>query len=283
MFADVVSMPLEKSILDSFIDMKKPITEIFSKKLVVSRENEKLRDVLNLMLTKKFRKIPVVDKSFHLKGIITSIDLLDLLGGGEKYNLFKKHKRSMGLRVGKFMTRRVKKINFKTSIKKSLEIFKREGFGLLPVMDSKKLLSVVSEWDFVKQVNRPVGIKVYEIMVERPIFVRRKYSVYEVGKMMCRGGFRRLPIVEDNILLGIVTPTDILLHIRKNGIEDKFVLDKTWIEKVMNMEPVTIRDDADLFSAVSIMRSKRVGGLPVVEEDELVGLITERDILDVLL
>jgi CBS domain-containing protein len=271
------------SILDFFIDTRKPIIEVSSRKPVISHENERLRGILNLILTKKFRKVPIVDRSGHLKGIITSIDILDLLGGGEKHSIFKKHKKSMDIRVEKFMTKHVRTINFRTSIRKSLVIFRREGFGLYPVVDSKKILGVVSDQDIVKHVSKPIGIKVYEVMIEKPIFSERGYNVYDVAKMMCRGGFRRLPIVEDNILLGIATPTDILLHIHKNGIEDKFVFDKTRIERVMNREPVVIREDADLFSAINLMRSKRVGGLPVIEDEELVGMITERDILDVFL
>ncbi len=276
-------MPPEKPMLDDFTDTRKPIIEVSSRKPVVSKENERLGSVLNLILTRKFRKIPIVDDSRHLKGMITSIDVLNLLGGGDKYSIFKKNKKSMNLRVGKFITRHVSVINFRTSIRKSLEIFRREGFGLYPVTDSKKILGVVSEQDFIRQVNKPLGIKVYEAMVERPIFAKRGYSAYDVAKMMCRGGFRRLPIAEDDILLGIATPTDILLHIHKNGIEDMFVFDKTRVEVAMNREPVVISEDADLFSAIKLMRSRRVGGLPVVEDEELVGMITERDILDVFL
>lgn len=276
-------MPSENPILNIFIDTRKPITEIYSRKLVISQENERLRDVLNLMLAKGFRKIPIVDKPGHLKGIVTSIDILDLLGGGEKYKIFKKNKKSMDLRVEKFMTKHVRTINFKTNIKKSIEIFKREGFGLCPVVGSRKILGVISDQDFVKQVNKTLGIKVYEVMVERPIIAKKGYSVYDIAKMMCRGGFRRLPVVEDDILLGIMTPTDILLYLHKNGIEGNLVLDRTRIEKVMNRKPVTIREDTDLLSAINVMKRENVGGLPVVEDDELAGIITERDILEVLI
>ena len=235
------------------------------------------------MLAKGFRKIPIIDKSGHLRGIVSSIDILDLLGGGEKYGIFKKNKKSMDLRVEKFMTEHVRTINFKTNIKKSFEILRIEGFGLCPVVGSKKILGVVSEQDFVKHVNKPLGIKVYEAMVERPIIAKRGHSVYDIAKMMCRGGFRRLPIVEDDILLGIVTPTDILLYLHKNRTDYNLVFDRTRIEKVMNREPVTIREDTDLLSAINVMKKKNVGGLPVVEDDELTGIITERDILEVLI
>lgn len=268
--------------LSNFVDTQRPITDISSKKLITSKEKTRLVDILNLFFSEKVRKIPIVDESEHLKGLVSSIDMLSLLGGGEKYEIFKKNRESMEIRVENFMTRHVKAIHSKTSIQKTLDVFKRERSGLYPLLDSKKLISVISERDFVKLINRPTDIKVYEAMIERPIFVHKGYSVYEVAKMMCRGGFRRLPVVEDNILLGVVTPTDILLHLRKNFAENKLVSDRTRIEEVMKKETFTVRADADLFSAISIMKSGRIGGLPVVDEDELVGILTERDIVDAL-
>jgi CBS domain-containing protein len=61
------------------------------------------------------------------------------------------------------------------------------------------------------------------------------------------------------------------------------VSDKTRIEKIMNKEVITADADADLFSAASIMTSKHVGGLPVTDEEELIGIVTERDIVDALI
>ena len=275
-------MVSKKPILDSFLDIKKPITEISTKKVVASSEKQRLRDILNLMLTRKLRKIPVVDNRQHLKGMVSSVDVLDILGGGDKHELFKKNKKIMDLKVEKFMTKHIVTINHRTSIRKTLDVFRTAGFGSYPVVDSKKLISMVSEWDIVKYLNRPLGIKVYELMVERPIFAKKEYNVYDVAKMICRGGFRRLPVVEDNILLGIVTPADILLHIHKKGKENEMVFDRTPIEKVMNSRPFTIRDDADVSLSIKIMGKEKVGGLPVLEGDELVGIITKKDILEVL-
>ena len=275
-------MQFQKLNLDMFLDAEKPVTEISSNKFAVSDEDAKLTEILDMILRRKMRKIPLVDESNNLKGIVTSIDILDLLGGGEKHNIFKKNKESLELDAEKFMTRHVRTIHFKTTIRKTAEKFRIDGIGLYPVVDSRKLISVISERDFVKLINRKTGIKAYEIMVEKPIFARKKYTVHEVAKMMCRGGFRRLPVVEENILLGIVTPTDILLHIRKNGIEDKLVFDRTPVHRVMNKNVIAADVEEDLFSVIKAMRKGNVGGLPVVEDDELVGILTERDILDVL-
>ena len=114
----------KEHMLENFLNIERPVIDISSKKLLFSYENHKLRDIINKMLSNRLRKIPVIDKSRHLKGLVTSVDLLDLLGGGEKYSIFKKHKNGMDMCVDKFMTKHVMTIHHKTSIKKSLEIFK---------------------------------------------------------------------------------------------------------------------------------------------------------------
>lgn len=276
-------MHFKKINLNAFLDTSKPITDISSDKVVVAHEKANLNEIIDILLKEKIRKIPVVDDLQSLKGMTSSIDVLDVLGAGDKKGLLKKHKKPLSMGAEKFMTRHIRAIHHKTSIKKSLQRFQRGETGLYPVTDSNKLVSVVAEWDFVKHINRKTGIDVDEVMVERPLFARKTYNVYDVSKMMCRGGYRRLPVVEDNILLGIVTPTDILLHLRKKGTEDKLGFDRTRIESVMNKNLITVEGDEDLFYAVKLMRNQSVGGLPVTDDDELIGVVTERDIVDALI
>lgn len=266
--------------LDNFIDTKKPITEISSKKIIAAGGKSKLIDIINLMLSKKLRKIPIIDESGNLKGIISSIDLLDLFGGGEKHEIFRKNRQSMKTKVENFMTKHVKTIHQRTDIRRSLEIFKTERSGLYPVVDSKKVVSVVSEWDFVKLINTAVGVKVYDVMVERPFFVRKGHNIYDVAKMMCRGGSRRLPVVEDNILIGMVTPTDILMYLHKNSTYKSLFLEKTRVESIMRKEIITIDPESDIFLAANMMKNMHVGGIPVLDDEEIIGIITERDIVD---
>ncbi|MEM5871642.1 MAG: CBS domain-containing protein [Candidatus Aenigmatarchaeota archaeon] len=275
-------MAVDKIYLSDFVDVEKPITEISSKRLVVASEKNRLTDILNLIFSEKVRRIPIIDNEKNLRGIVTTTDILNLLGGGEKYEIFKKYRESMEIRAEDFMNKHVKVIHFKTNIKKALEAFKRERSGFYPLLENKKIISVVTEWDFVKLIRRPTGIKVYEAMVERPVFVQRNYNIFEVAKMMCRGGFRRLPVVEGNILLGIVTPIDILSYLRSNP-NKKLVENRTRIENIMERNVVTIKPDVDLFKAISIMKTQKIGGLPVVDEDELIGIVTERDVVDALI
>jgi len=265
--------------LESIIDSGKPVTEISSKPLA-THENAKLVDVLGAMISKNIRKMPVIDESGHLKGIISSIDILDLFGGGEKYNIFKMNRERVDMKISDIMTRHVRTIHHTTSIRKALDVFRHEKIGFFPVVDSKKLVSIVSEWDFMKLVKENTGVKVREVMVERPIFVRRDYTVYDVARMMCKGGTRRLPVVENNILLGVVTPVDVLSYLKQKGTYSGFFSDKTRIEDIMKRKTVTIDGGSDVSHAVSLMTGMNVGGLPVIDDEELAGIITQRDIVD---
>ena len=265
-------------VLDNYANINKPVFHTCRLRPITCRENDTLADVIGTMLDKKIRKIPVVDKQNNFKGMITSVDVLDILGGGEKHAIFRKN-RTLKIRTGKFMTKHVTVFDHKKTLRKALEVFKREGKGLYPVTKKGKLIGVLTEWDIVKRVDEK-DVKVYDLMVEKPLTVKRNYTLFDVSKMMCRGGSRRLPVVEKNIPVGVVTPTDIIRYLREKGKESEMTTDRTRIADVMNRDIVTIRPEADLSSAINTMKNKNVGGLLVTDNDELVGIITERDILE---
>jgi acetoin utilization protein AcuB len=56
--------------------------------------------------------------------------------------------------------------------------------------------------------------------------------------------------------------------------------EKTRTGDIMNKNVLTIAPDVDIYEAVKIMKTNRVGGLPVVEDENLIGIITERDIVN---
>jgi CBS domain-containing protein len=125
-------------------------------------------------------------------------------------------------------------------------------------------------------------MKVSDVMVRRPMVAQDHNSVSDVARMMAVGGFRRLPVVKKRILVGVVTPRDVLSFLRDNRLLGRLQEQKQDVTGIMNAEVVTVGPDLDVFEAVKLMVSRKTGGLPVVEEHELVGIITERDIVDVV-
>jgi len=88
---------------------------------------------------------------------------------------------------------------------------------------------------------------------------------------MKTGGFRRLPVVKDGKLVGIVTDRDLRDHHAE--------LEHARIGGVMTENPLFVAPDTTLEEAAQIMLEHQIGGLPVVENETLVGIITASDVL----
>jgi len=106
--------------------------------------------------------------------------------------------------------------------------------------------------------------------------------------LMRSSHFRHIPIVEDGHLVGILTDRDIQrctpsLLARVSPEEYNAIFEETEISRVMTREPLKISPDAPLVEAVALLREKKLGCLPVVENGKLVGIITKSDMLSALL
>ena len=93
--------------------------------------------------------------------------------------------------------------------------------------------------------------------------------------VMKRGGFRRVPVVDDGKLVGILSDRDVRAH---NGY-----LDSTRVTAAMTSDPKTVTSRMSAEDAARLLIEHKIGGLPVIEEGKLVGIITATDILKAFL
>lgn len=98
---------------------------------------------------------------------------------------------------------------------------------------------------------------------------------------------RQMPVMEEGKLVGIVTDRDVRralpsLFFQRNEVEFDRVLDETKVESFMTREPLTIGPRDPVRKAVDIMIERKIGGLPVVDGNSLVGIISETDLLRLL-
>ncbi len=131
-------------------------------------------------------------------------------------------------------------------------------------------------------------MKVRDVMTPSPISIEPEHSIGTALARMRRGGFRRLPVVRDGKLVGIVTDRDLRLamnspFVLREGWYDSYLMEHIEVRSCMTEKPITISPDADLIEAVRLLKEKKIGGVPVVENGELVGILTETDLLNYLL
>jgi len=110
----------------------------------------------------------------------------------------------------------------------------------------------------------------------------------DAALMIRRSGKRHVPVVTpENKVVGIISDRDVsrLAPSLLSGLtpeEYNRVFETTPIVRVMTKNPITIRPEAPIDEAVTLLHAKRIGALPVVENDKLVGILTITDMLGLL-
>ena len=126
---------------------------------------------------------------------------------------------------------------------------------------------------------------VKEWMTHNPVTVHPDTGVKTAFRLMKKGGFKQLPVVEDGKLIGIITDRDT----RRPEIIDElesweqlYRLDDAFkVRGIMTKNVITIRENESLESACLILRKKKFNALPVLSDSrELVGILTVHDVLD---
>lgn len=129
---------------------------------------------------------------------------------------------------------------------------------------------------------------VADIMTRNPVTVTPRNAIRTAINLMREGGYRRLPVVDRGRLVGIITDRDLRRaanspFVVREQWYDNFILDHIEVGSCMTPNPMTIEPGAAIAEAARLMRNHKIGGLPVVAEGQLVGIITETDLLDFLI
>jgi CBS domain-containing protein len=248
-------------------------------------------DAIRIMTKAGFRRIPVVDPGTkRLRGIITATDIINYLGGGEKFQIIQRKYggnffKAINEPVRSVMTQKVASTLTTAKIGDAIERMKTRRVGGLPVVDEEnRVWAIVTERDIVFIFTKKIGgAKVADVMSKKVVTAKPETSIFEAEKTMIQHGFRRLPIVQNGKLTGIITVMDILRffgsghvfqHLQSRTIAQVL---QTSILEIAVKDVVTVEPEVDVGQAARLMRERKVGALPVVQNERLVGIITERD------
>jgi CBS domain-containing protein len=248
-------------------------------------------DAIKMMVKEGFRRMPVAEPATkRLLGIFTATDIVDFLGGGTKFQLVQRKYngnffKAINEPIRSIMTQDVTYVYTTSTISQALEIMKNHNIGGLPVVDTdKRVRAILTERDIISFFAGILsGVKVVNVMSLKLVTATPNMSIYEAERTMVEKGFRRLPIVVDGKVVGMVTARTIL-HFFGSGEVFKHLRSGTMAQVLQTsiLEAATknvylVSPDADVGEAAETMRQKNVGSVLVSKDDRLVGIVTERD------
>ena len=282
-------------------DKEGDIMAIATKDVVSIPPTKSIKDTAKVMMEHEFRRLPITDPgSGKLLGIVTVMDILDFFGGGKKFNIIEKKYEDNFLAainepVREIMTRDLITLSTKASIGETIETMMSHQLGAIPLVDADyNLAAIVTERDIALSLAGMAGKETVQDYMSAKVFTTTPGTPLEGAcKIMVRNGLRRIPVIggEADIskaakkLLGILTSTDVIRFLNAKELFDHLnsnlatdVL-KTNISEIMVKEPITIPPTTTIGELCELFAEKNIGGVPVLKDDRVVGIITERDVL----
>ncbi len=156
------------------------------------------------------------------------------------------------------------------------KIMSENHVSCVVVADNGSVAGILTETDFLKKVAVREKdfdrIKVREIMSCPVETISPDLSVFDAIRIMEDKHIKRLPILEKKQLVGIVTQTDLVQVVTFYG---------RWkdVDEIMSKDVAGIQSDASIAEAAEIMTRRKISCIVVLEGDEVVGIVTERDLL----
>jgi CBS domain-containing protein len=272
------------------------ITHIAKAPVVTMAPTTPIYEAIKIMAKEGFRRIPIANPGTKaLEGIITATDIIDYTGGGKKFEIIEQRFdgnffKAINEPVRLVMTKNVVSVKVSAKISVAIELMKGKNLGGLPVVDDEnRVKAIITERDIANLfADRISGIKVSQVMSERVITALSKTTIFEAERTMTTQGFRRLPIISDGKVIGIITAMDIIRFFGSGSVF-KYLQSGTIIQvlntpalKIATEDVSTTTPNADVGQVAKIMHDKNIGAVPVAEKGKLVGMITERDFFKII-
>ncbi|WP_462316616.1 CBS domain-containing protein [Methanobrevibacter sp.] len=256
------------------------IKNLMSEDIITIDKDQNLSDALKLLRKNNVSRLPVVNNK-ELVGIISERDIASKLGSS-KYESMPASR----LHISSVMVKDVFTVPETMQLGEVAKLMLDNGIGSVPVMCEDKMVGIVSKADFV---TLAVGIAfdkitVKEIMTKDLIVVSPTERLVHARRQMMEGHVGRLPVVDDGNLVGMLTSKDLMrafIDFRKHVPEkyQKSQIKEVLIEDIMSSNPIFTSKDATISEVAKIMIETGYNGLPVVDDNKVVGIITQTDIL----
>lgn len=280
------------------------VMEVATTNVQTLPQTSTIMNALKFMLKKNFRRIPITDAGTKkLKGIITATDFINFFGGGKKHGIVRNRYNgnlasAVNAEIKEIMERDVISLSVKDSFESAVELMFEKKVGGCPILDKEEVVvGIITERDVLEFLARKKTVDgiAEDFMTKNVVTLRPKDTIETAMKTMISKRFRRLPVIEDGILLGLVTAREILAYFGKGeafkmlelgDISEAIKKPVTAIlgnsDLLMYKEIPMFPKDALISQIVSELIEKGHGAVLIVENGKLEGILTERDLVKFL-
>jgi CBS domain-containing protein len=178
-------------------------------------------------------------------------------------------------KVSEIMTNRVVSTDRSSTVHGAASLMEAKNIGSILIADNGKISGILTERDILGQVAEGADLKrmrVTELMTRDLRTIRPDTRIVEAAGMMVRHRFRRLPVIEDDIIVGIVTATDLTFEMNSPRVRGT-------VNDYMSRSVFATSPTASVAEAVRVMAANKIGAVTVVDERDIIGMLSERDIL----
>ena len=274
------------------------VAEVMSSPVVAITPTDPVARAKNLMLRYGVKRLVVIDEGKPI-GVVSMRDLAKRLGRGTSTW---RHRPIDHIPVARVMNEGLVSVAPRTDLGKAAELMLRHGIGSLIVLDGKELAGIVTKTDLTRHFAEQLGgrAKVRELMSTDIVTVDRMHSLAHVVELMGKHGISHVIVADGKKPIGVVTESDVALaQLEKpaEGIGQRRIRYTRKAERadrpryryvkyvallpagdVMGRGLLTMGGEEDAAHAASLMLEHGIGGLPVVEDEKLVGILTKTDL-----
>jgi len=172
--------------------------------------------------------------------------------------------------VEEIMVRDVASAELPGSRDEVLEILKKKHISGVPIVKDSELVGIVTRTDLLKN---PEEEQIALLMTRNPITITPDSSIVEAARLILENKIRRLPVVENHSLAGLITIADIVGTIARLNI-------KTPISEYIGNNVVSVWSETPLSVVGAIMELADVKAVPILDANlTLVGVATDKDLI----
>ncbi len=259
------------------------IKNLMSEDLITVDKDQNLSDALKLLRKHNVSRLPVTNNK-ELVGIISERDIANKLGSS-KYESMPASR----LHISSVMVKDVFTVPKTMQLEDVAKLMLDNGIGSVPVMDDEKMVGIVSKADFVTLATGIAfdKITVKEIMSKKLVTVSPTERIVHARRQMLEAHVGRVPVVDDGELVGMITSKDLMrafIDFRKKVPEkyQKSQIKELLVEDIMSTKPTFVSKDMSITEVSELIMETGFNGLPVVEDGEVIGIITQTDILKLI-